>query len=322
MAMKALVTGGAGFIGSHLVRGLLERGYSVSVMDSFATGRRENLREIGHDIRLIEGDLRDLETCKEACAGVDVVFHLGALGSVPRSIDNPLMSNAVNVEGTLNILVAAREAGVRRLVFSSSSSVYGDTPVLPKHEGMPFSPRSPYAVTKVAGEEYCKAFYRTYGMETVCLRYFNVFGPRQDPNSQYAAVIPKFVAALQSGRRPVIFGDGMQSRDFTHVSNVVRANILAAGAPDEAGEVFNIACSEQVSVLHVLKSIAKALGKPADPEFLPARAGDVKHSLADIRLACEKLGYRPEILFEEGLASTIQWYEAAADGVADTAGVA
>lgn len=236
--IKVLVTGGAGFIGSHLVTELVNKGCLVRVFDNFSTGNRGNLSHLAGAIEISEGDLRDFDSCRQACRAVDTVFHLGALGSVPRSIEDPRTTNAVNVEGTLNLLLAAKDTGVRRLVFSSSSSVYGDTPTLPKRECMALQPRSPYAVSKLAGEEYCRAFYRTYGLETVVLRYFNVFGPRQSPDSAYAAVLPRFLKALTEGATPVIHGDGLQSRDFTYVANVVSANLLAATRADVAGEVF------------------------------------------------------------------------------------
>lgn len=309
MARISLVTGGAGFIGSHLVRALLERGDEVRVLDNFSTGRRENIAEVLRDIDLIEGDIRDLAACAEACNDADTVFHLAALGSVPRSVDDPLTTNAVNAVGALNMLVGARDAGVRRFVFSSSSSVYGDTPVLPKHEGMRPMPRSPYAVSKLAGEEYCRAFHLSYGMETVVLRYFNVFGPRQDPNSQYAAAIPRFVTALLEGRRPVIYGDGEQSRDFTYVANVVNANLLASQSTEAPGEILNIACFDRITVNHLVESIAALLGKTAAPEHLPPRVGDIKHSLASIDAAERVLGYRPAVLFAEGLATTVKTFE-------------
>jgi UDP-glucose 4-epimerase len=314
MPSKALVTGGAGFIGSHLSRALLANGSAVRVLDNFATGNRKNLSEIESDIELIDGDLRDLESCRVACRGIEVVYHLAALGSVPRSIEDPLTTNAVNVQGTLNLLVAARDAHVRRVVFSSSSSVYGDTPVLPKHEQMRPSPRSPYAVSKLTGEEYCRAFTLSYGLETVALRYFNVFGPRQDPGSPYAAVIPRFASALLEGRDPVIYGDGLQSRDFTYVSNVVEANLLASTSAAANGQVCNIACSEQITLLDLLDQISKLLGRPASPEYRPARSGDVKHSRADISAASALLGYRPLVSFAEGLATTISWYSTTTAG--------
>lgn len=303
---KLLVTGGAGFIGSHLVHRLLKDKHEVRVLDNFATGKKQNLSPIGNEIELVEGDIRDLAACQKACQRVDTVFHLGALGSVPRSIADPGTSNAVNVGGTLNLLIAAREAGVRRFVFSSSSSVYGDTPTLPKYEAMRPSPRSPYAVTKLAAEEYCRAFHLTYGLETVALRYFNVFGPRQDPNSAYAAAIPRFLKAISSGERPVIFGDGQQSRDFTYVDNVVEANLLAAAAVGVGGEVMNVACAQQLTIEQVVFGIAAQLNVACEPDYQTVRAGDVQHSRADISRAENLLGYRPLILFKEGLERTVK----------------
>jgi UDP-glucose 4-epimerase len=305
---QVLVTGGAGFIGSHVTRTLLERGAQVRVFDNLATGFQANLGPVAERIDFREQDLRDSEACMQACAGVDTVFHLGALGSVPRSIDDPLTSNAVNVAGTLNLLVAAQRQGVRRVVMSSSSSVYGDTPVLPKHIEMRPSPRSPYAVSKLAGEEYCRAFWHSYGLETVVLRYFNVFGPRQNPNSQYAAVIPRFISALLEGRRPVIYGDGTQSRDFTYVSNVVDANLRAATKEGVGGEVFNIACGGEIVLRDVLSHIERLLERSVEPEFLPARTGDVRHSRADIEPARQRLGYEPLVSFEDGIAETVRYF--------------
>jgi nucleoside-diphosphate-sugar epimerase len=314
MIDRALVTGGAGFIGSHLVRGLLGRGIEVHVLDNCSTGYRQNLEEIEDRIEFLEGDIRDLPACWAACQGMDAVFHLAALGSVPRSIDDPLTSNAVNVEGTLNMLVSAKDAGVKRFVFSSSSSVYGDTPVLPKHEGLPLNPRSPYAVTKLAGEEYSRVFYRTFGLETVCLRYFNVFGPRQNPHSQYAAAIPKFITAIREGLPPTIFGDGEQSRDFTFVDNVVEGNYLAATVAGVAGEVFNLACGEQITVNQLVGQIAERMGKETEPQYLPERPGDVKHSKADISSAAAKLNFRPLVYFSDGLARTVEAFVSAPGG--------
>jgi len=308
LATSALVTGGAGFIGSHLVRALLNRGESVRVMDNLSTGNLSNLTEVENDIEFLQLDLRDRASCAAACKNIDQVYHLGALGSVPRSIADPFTTNDVNVCGTLNLLSAARDAGARRLVFSSSSSVYGDTPVLPKHEEMRLSPRSPYAVSKASGEQYCQSFMLAYGLETIVLRYFNVFGPRQSPASQYAAVIPKFMSALLNGQAPILHGDGCQSRDFTYVDNVVEANILAATTPGVAGSVFNIACGEQIAVGAVLDQIADLLQRPCEPTHEPARTGDVRHSRADITAACEHLGYQPSVFFAEGLANTVQAY--------------
>ena len=312
--MTYLVTGGAGFIGSHLTAALLREGNAVRVLDNLSTGSRANVKAAvqagGNNPQLdfVEGDLRDFATCEAACEGVTTIFHLGALGSVPRSVADPLTTNAVNVQGTLHLLSAAQKAGVQRLVFSSSSSVYGDTPTLPKHEAMRPLPRSPYAVSKLAGEAYCRAFFHTYGLETVALRYFNVFGPRQSPHSAYAAVIPRFLSALQNNELPEIHGDGLQSRDFTYVDNVVQANLRAADAPAVrvAGEVFNIACAEQFTVLELLTGIAARLSKPCMPLHLPQRAGDVRHSRADISAACERLGYQPTVYFVEGLDRTVE----------------
>lgn len=303
---NVLVTGGAGFIGSHLTRALLAQGRHVRVLDNLATGHRHNLSAVWDNIEFVEGDLREQQDCALACQDVDTVFHLGALGSVPRSIDDPATSNAVNVIGTLNLLMAARNAGVRRFVFSSSSSVYGDTPTLPKHEGMRLNPRSPYAVTKLTGEEYCRAFYLTYGLETVAIRYFNVFGPRQDPASAYAAVIPRFMKAVSEKRSITIFGDGEQSRDFTYVDNVVHANLLAMSASKAPGEVMNVACGQQFTVNELAEKICALMGASFAPEYKPTRAGDVQHSRADIKQAQTILGYQPEVLFDDGLERTVE----------------
>ncbi len=305
-----LVTGGAGFIGSNLVHALLARGEGVRVLDNFATGREVNLEGVTDRIELHRSDLRDLDAVRKAMVGVDYVLHQGALGSVPRSVADPITTDRVNVLGTLHVLVAAREAKVKRVVAASSSSIYGDTPVLPKVETMMLSPRSPYAVSKVATEQYLRAFHASYGLETVGLRYFNVFGPRQDPNGEYAAVIPRFVSATLAGQPVTIHGDGLQSRDFCFVDNVVEANLKACTAEGAAGLAFNIACHEQTTLLEVLDVIAKALGRTLPPpNFLPARAGDVKHSLADIDRARQVLGYSGAIKFAEGLTRAISYYE-------------
>ncbi len=303
-----LVTGGAGFIGSHLVHALVDRGETVRVLDNFLTGKRENLADVADAIDLIEGDLRDPDDCRRACDGVDVVFHEGALPSVPKSVEDPLASHQANVDGTFNILLAARDAGVKRLVYAASSSAYGDTPTLPKVEDMPPSPLSPYAVQKLTGEYYCKTFYDCFGLQTLSLRYFNVFGPRQDPASQYAAAIPAFVTAILKDQPPTIYGDGEQTRDFTHVDNVVYANLLAADAPETRGEAVNLACGERVSVNQIIAAINQSLGKSVEPTYVDPRPGDVKHSLADISLAKKVIGFRPKILFDEGLALAIDWY--------------
>ena len=308
---NVLVTGGAGFIGSHLVDRCLQEGYAVTVLDNLAMGLESNLNHVRDRIRFVQGDLRDLETVRDCAANQDVIFHLGALGSVPRSINDPITSNNVNVGGTLNVLVAAKDAGVRRVIYASSSSVYGDTPVLPKVETMPSKPLSPYAMSKLAAEEYCRIFHRTYGLETVALRYFNVFGPRQRPDSEYAAVIPKFTTAILEGRSPTVNGDGQQSRDFTFVANNVSANILAANAPAEkvAGRVFNIACNTQYSVLELIEGINKLLGLNVPPSFGPPRAGDVRDSRADVDAALEAFGYKPLVSFQDGLAVTVQAFK-------------
>ncbi|MBN1515499.1 SDR family oxidoreductase [Candidatus Sumerlaeota bacterium] len=303
-----LVTGGAGFIGSNLVEHLLERGDVVRVLDNFATGRRENIAPFLDQIELIEGDLRNPEDCTRACDDMDYVLHQAALPSVARSVEDPLDCNAVNVEGTLNLLQACREAEVRRVVYAASSSAYGDQPAEFKVESMAPRPRSPYAVAKLAAEHYMQAFAVCYGMETVCLRYFNVFGPRQDPNSQYSAVIPKFIRAALNGQRPVVYGDGLQSRDFTFIANNVQANILAATADFEArGQAINIACGRSYSLLDLLAAIEKILDIKLEPEFTHPRAGDVKHSKAGIALARDTFGYEVGISFEEGLSRTIDW---------------
>ena len=303
-----LVTGGAGFIGSNIVRELVARGEGVRVLDNFSTGRRENLAEVLNDIELIEGDVRDPSACRRAVAGVEYVLHQGAIPSVQRSVDDPSISNDANVSGTLNLLIAARDAGVRRVVYASSSSVYGDSPTLPKHEDMTPRPRSPYAVSKLAAEYYCQVFTEVYGLETVSLRYFNVFGPRQDPTSQYSAVIPLFVQAMLAGEPPVVYGDGLQSRDFTYVSNNVEANLLAATVPGVAGRVFNIACGKRYTLLDLIAMLNDILGTRIDPVFAPPRHGDVKHSLADIRLAQEQMSYTVDVDFETGLERTVTWY--------------
>jgi nucleoside-diphosphate-sugar epimerase len=303
-----LVTGGAGFIGSHTVDELLERGASVRVLDDFSTGRRDNLQAaLGH-IDLIEGDVAGLGTVREAVDGVDYVVHLAALPSVARSVEDPVASNRANVVGTVNVLVAARDAGVRRVVYASSSSVYGDRPTLPKHEEMVTVPLSPYAVSKLAGEHYCQAFHRVYGLQTVALRYFNVFGPRQDPRSQYSAVIPKFIAAVLRGEPPEIHGDGHQSRDFTYVANVVQANLLACESPDGIGEVFNVGCGERHTLLELVSNLQEIMRSAIEPRFTDARPGDVRHSLADISRIERAMGYEPEVSFREGLRSSVEWY--------------
>ncbi len=303
-----LVTGGAGFIGANLVARLLEEGLPVRVLDNFATGRRDNLAPWGDAVELIEGDVRDAGAVARAAAGVEVVYHQAALGSVPRSIEDPATSNAVNVDGTLNVLLAAREAGAR-VVFASSSSIYGPTETLPKRETMPPNPVSPYAVSKYAAERYCQLYHAHYGLPTVCLRYFNVFGPRQDPDSPYAAVVPLFVSALLDGRAPTVFGDGTQSRDFTYIDNAVEANRLAARAPEAAwGQTFNVGCGARITLNDLYRAIAAEVGSAIEPDYAPPRAGDVAHSLAAIEQARERLGYRPEVDVAEGVRRTVAWY--------------
>jgi nucleoside-diphosphate-sugar epimerase len=302
---KALVTGGAGFIGSNLARALLERGDQVRVLDNFSTGYRRNLESL--DVELVEGDLRSYERVAAAVKGIDVVFHQGAMPSVPRSIQDPLTSTAVNVEGTLNVLLAARDAGVRRVVFASSSSVYGNAPGMPRRETQAVAPLAPYAVSKLAAEQYCMVANRVFGVETVALRYFNVFGEHQDPGSGYAAVIPKFIRVLLDGGQPTIFGDGETSRDFTHVENVVRANLAAASEPAAAGRVMNIAVGRAFTLNELVRSLGELLDLDVTPEYAAPRPGDVRESLADISLAQELIGYEPTVEFERGLERTIDW---------------
>ncbi len=307
-----LVTGGAGFIGSHLVESLLERGESVRVLDNLSTGKRENIEAFLDRIDFVEGDLCDLEVCRAVVSGVRHVLHQAALASVPRSVQDPIRSNASNVTGTLNLLVAARDAGVERVVYAASSSAYGDTPTLPKEESMPPRPLSPYAITKLVGEQYCRVFHSLYGLETVALRYFNVFGPRQDPQSQYAAVIPRFITALLKGHRPQIYGDGEQSRDFSYVENVVEANLLATTAPEAPGQVLNIACGGRMTLNELASFLKEELGSEVEFEYGEPRPGDVKHSWADITRARAVLGYEPKVSPAEGLRRTVAWYQTAA----------
>ncbi|MDZ7317130.1 MAG: SDR family oxidoreductase [candidate division KSB1 bacterium] len=300
-----LVTGGGGFIGSNIVEELLRLGHRVRVLDNFSTGRRENLTPFLNDIELFEGDIRSYHTVHQAVKGVDIILHQAALPSVPRSIHDPITSNDVNVGGTLNLLEAAKDHGVRRVVFASSSSIYGDTPELPKHEGMTPKPLSPYAVSKLTGEHYCRVFSQVYGLETISLRYFNVFGPRQNPFSQYAAVIPKFIHAMLRGERPVIYGDGEQSRDFTYVANVVQANLAAATMPWQEPLVMNCAAHGRITLNELVRALQKLLNNKIEPIYQDSRPGDIRHSFADISLAKEKLGYTPTIDFYEGLRRTI-----------------
>ena len=308
-----LVTGGAGFIGSHIVETLIKRGEHVRVLDNLSTGRKENIASFLDRIEFIEGDLRDEEVVRRAVDGVDYVLHQAAVASVIRSVKDPIPTETANVVGTLNLLLAARDAGVRRLVYASSSSVYGDSPTLPKVETMPPRPKSPYAVSKLAVEYHCHIFYELFGLETVGLRYFNVFGPRQDPTSEYAAVIPKFVTAMLRGESPTIYGDGTQSRDFTYVSNVVRANLLAVTEPGMVGRVFNTAVGTRYTLLELVAMLNEILGTRVEPIFAPPRPGDVKHSLADIN-QIEECGYKAKVDFQAGLQKMADWYTTQAAG--------
>jgi nucleoside-diphosphate-sugar epimerase len=309
---KYLVTGGAGFIGSNLARYILDRGHDVVVLDNFATGKRENLAEIAGRITLIEGDIRDADTVASAMGGCRAVFHEAALGSVPRSVENPVTSHDVNVNGTICVLEAARKVGLRRVVFAASSSAYGNREESPKHEAMAPLPISPYASSKIACEAYMQGYAASYALETFCLRYFNVFGPRQDPFGAYAAVIPAFVSRLLKGQPPVVYGDGEQTRDFCYIDNVCHANWLAANAPAEVctGLPVNIACNQRTSLNQILSQLGQLLNVNLKATYEPERAGDVKHSLADINLARRRLGYEPQVYFEDGLARSIDWYRA------------
>jgi UDP-glucose 4-epimerase len=309
-AVKVLVTGGGGFIGSHIVDRLLADGHGVRVLDNFATGRRENLLDVLPDIELVEGDIQSYERVHNAVSGCEVVLHQGALPSVPRSVQDPLTSNATNVTGTLNVLLAARDSGVRRVVYASSSSIYGANPELPKHEELLPLPISPYAVAKLAGEGFCRSFHEVFGLETVSLRYFNVFGPRQDPLSQYSAVIPNFITALRDGMQPVVFGDGEQSRDFTYVGNVVEGNVLAMTSKGVEGKAYNVAAGERTTLNELLRHIASLVGSKPDARYEAPRLGDVKHSHADVSAAKRDLGYSPDVSVEEGLRLTLEWFSA------------
>ena len=306
MSRRVLVTGGAGFIGSNLVEALLQRGDSVRVLDNFSTGLRPNLAGFEDDVEIVEGELRSYERVHNATRGVEVVFHQGALPSVPRSVQDPLTTSAVNVEGTLNVLLAARDEGVARVVCASSSSVYGNTGTLPRTESQASDPISPYAVAKLAAERYATSFHRVYGLETVALRYFNVFGPRQNPLSQYAAVVPRFIRAVADGQVVPIHGDGEQSRDFTYVANVVEANLLAAERPGAAGTILNVATGRQASVNELADAIGEVLGRDVRKEYLPERTGDVRDSWADVAEAERVLGWRPRIGLEDGLRRTVE----------------
>jgi nucleoside-diphosphate-sugar epimerase len=305
-----LVTGGAGFIGSHLTEELVRRGHRVRVVDSLVTGKRTNLSHLS-GVDFLEGDLADLDVARRAVEGVEYVLHQAAIPSVPRSVKDPITSNRANVDATLNILVAARDAGVKRLVFAASSSAYGDTPTLPKHEEMPTNPLSPYALQKVIGEQYLRMFTRLYGLETVAIRYFNVFGPRQDPTSPYSGVISVFATALLENRPPTIYGDGEQTRDFTYVANVVDGVLRACEAPRASGEVINVATGGRVSLNQLFEEMRKLVGADVRPKYAEPRAGDVRDSQADVRKSHELLGYEPIVGFEEGLRQTVDWYRTA-----------
>lgn len=308
---QCLVTGGAGFIGSHIAAALRARGDRVRIADNFSTGHRHNL-DANPGAELFEGDLADLAFARRAVEGMDLVFHQAAIPSVPRSVADPIASNRANVDGTLNVLVAARDAGVRRVVYAGSSSAYGDTPTLPKHEDMPASPLSPYALQKLVGEQYCRLFTDLYGLETVTIRYFNVFGPRQDPSSAYAGVISQFAKALIDGRRPTIYGDGRQTRDFTYIDNVVDGVLRAGGARAASGEVINVATGGRISLLELFETMKAMTGAKVEPIFAEVRAGDVRDSQADISKAQRLLGYTPIVSFEDGVARTVEWYRAVA----------
>jgi UDP-glucose 4-epimerase len=313
--MRNLVTGGAGFIGSHIVTALIQRGDEVRVLDNLSSGSPKNLAHLDDRLKnvdLVRGDVTDLATVERAVSGVDVVFHQAAMASVPRSVAEPLASHAACATGTLAVLDAARRAGVRRVVYAASSSAYGNDPKMPKRESDLPAPISPYAAAKLAGEAYCQAFAATYGLETVALRYFNVYGPRQDPNSEYSAVIPKFVAAMLTGNQPTIFGDGTQARDFVYVADVVAANLAAAASPAASGRVLNIATGRQYSLLALVDSVNGALGTHIEPIFAPARAGDVKESVADVTQAREALGFEPRVDLDEGLRQSIDYYRSIA----------
>lgn len=305
-----MITGIAGFIGSSIARALLRQGETVRGIDNFATGKRENIEEIADRIDFREADLLDMEAVKRACEGAHYVFHQAAIPSVPKSVKDPLGSNRANVDGTVTLLVAARDAGVKRVVYAASSSAYGDTPTLPKHEEMTPNPISPYAVAKLASEYYMSSFYRCYGLETVSLRYFNIFGPRQDPGSQYSGVLAKFTTQMLKGEAPTVFGDGSQSRDFTYIDNAVAANLLASQAPANqvAGRMFNVATGTRVDLNETCQLLKRLTGYHGDVKYGPERAGDIKHSLADISRAKAAFGYDPKVNFEEGLRRTVEWY--------------
>jgi nucleoside-diphosphate-sugar epimerase len=308
--MRYLVTGGAGFIGSNTVEELVRRGHSVVVLDDLSSGKEENLADIRNKITFIKGSITDIDVVRKAVQEADYVLHLAARTSVPRSVKDPLETNRINIDGTLNVLVAARDAKVRRVVFAASSSAYGETPTLPKVETMQPQPISPYGVTKFVGELYAQTFGRCYGLENVSLRYFNIFGPRQDPGSPYSGVLAKYCTAFLEGTQPVVFGDGEQTRDFTYVENAVRANLLACEAPNVSGRVFNIGAGGRTSLNQVLRVLAEVSGNRLEAKYDPPREGDIRDSQADISQARQWLGYEPSVLFEEGLKRTFEWYKA------------
>jgi len=308
--MRYLVTGGAGFIGSNIVDELVRRGHDVAVLDDLSSGKRINLEQVAGKVDLRVGSITDLDTIQKACEGADYVIHLAARTSVPRSVKDPIESNRINIDGTLNVLVAARDAKVRRVVFAASSSAYGETPVLPKVETMTPAPISPYGVTKYVGELYAQVFGRVYGLENACVRYFNVFGPRQDPTSQYSGVLSRFMLAVLEGKKPVIYGDGEQSRDFTFIENVVDETLRACEAPDASGRVFNGGTGSRITLNQVIGLLAKISGQPIEAVYDPPRNGDIRDSQADISLARRVLGYEPKVQFEEGLRRTWEWYRA------------
>jgi UDP-N-acetylglucosamine/UDP-N-acetyl-alpha-D-glucosaminouronate 4-epimerase len=303
-----VVTGGGGFIGSHIVENLVRQRNTVKVIDDFSTGKRGNVEAFKNDVEIIEADLAETKNLTQFLKGTDYVIHQAAIPSVPKSILDPLKSHNANVNGTLNLLLACRDAGVKRVVYASSSSLYGDSPTLPKHESMMPNPLSPYGAQKLFAEMYCQVFTKAYGLETVSLRYFNVFGPRQDSTSQYSGVLALFIPAVLQGRRPTIYGDGLQSRDFTYVQNVVEANLLACKVPGIGGQVFNVACGDRITVNSMLHQINKIVGVDISPVYAEPRSGDIKHSQADITRAREHLGYEPKVSFEEGLRATVEWY--------------
>ena len=311
-----VVTGGAGFIGSHIAEQLLRQQHSVRVVDDFSTGKMANIEGLGGNLDVFKVDIAEPSGLAAAFRGADYIVHQAAIPSVPKSMKDPVTSNRANVDGTLNVLVAARDAGVKRVVYASSSSVYGDSPTLPKHEQMTPDPLSPYGAQKLFGEMYCKLFWRAFGLETVALRYFNVFGPRQDATSQYSGVLAKFIPAVLQDRQPVIYGDGSQSRDFTYVANVVAANLQACTAPGIAGEVFNIACGDRITVTGMLEQINKITSRNVRPLFEPPRMGDILHSQADVSKARSRMNYQPQTTFTEGLRYTVEWYR---DNLASTA---